>query len=115
MNNVDNLKIIQEYKKVASRILKMSFSNLSDEDLDDALNYSILKRMKNSEAVIDNNYKKKQINTTVLDLCEYILSREPIITARGVMFKKHADGPNPIANMVKGFMDGRTINKNKMF
>lgn len=115
MDNINNLKIIQEYKNMASKILKMSFSNLSDNDLNEALDYSIIKRMKNSKAILDNNYKKKKINTTILDLCEYILSREPIITASGVMFKKHAECPNPLANMIKGFMDGRNINKSNMF
>ena len=43
------------------------------------------------------------------------MSREPIITPYGVMFKKHAEVPNPLAQMIGVFMDNRNIHKKEMF
>ena len=112
---LDTIPAVREYKSFVFDLLKRSFSNLTNDEIETALDYSIIKRMKNGNAVIDNNYKNKKINSTVLDICNYIISREPIITASGVMFKKHGTVPNPLAEIVKEFLDARQIYKDEMF
>ena len=113
--NMDNSQIILKYKETVLPMLHMSFPNMTYEEINDAVDYSIIKRMKNGPAYIHNNYKDKRIDTTLLDLANYILSREPIITPYGVMFKKHAEVPNPLAQMIGVFMDNRNIHKKEMF
>lgn len=108
-------EIINKYRETLIRNLRLVLPNLTDSELIEAVDYSLQKRMKNSNVRINNNYKKKEINMTVLELCEYILKREPIITAYGVLFKKHADAPNPIAKLLETFMEGRNVYKKKMF
>lgn len=119
MNNNGNqlleMEIIKKYKEIACEMLQHSFPHLMMGEIEMAVDYSIIKRCKNSQAVIDNNYKDMQIDTTLLELSEYILKREPIITPFGVMFKKHAEGPNPIAKLLEKFMDGRKVYKKEMF
>jgi len=114
-DNILNMQIIGKYKEVALRMLRYSFPSLSFKEINEALDYSIIKRMKNPEAVLNNNYSNKVINTTLLDMTEYILERRPILTSWGVLFKKHAAIPNPIAKMLESFMDGRDIHKKEMF
>lgn len=113
--NILETNIINIYKDTALRLLKMSYPQLADSELLDAIDYSILNRMENGKAVIDNNYKHKQVNISLLELCEYILKREPIITPYGVMFKKHAETINPIAKMLEKFMQNRNEYKKEMF
>lgn len=113
--NLDECRIIDKYKEVASRMLKYSFPHISNMEIDQALNYSINKRFKNTDIVLENNYKKKNVNSTLLEVADYILKREPIITAYGVMFKKHGTEPNPIADLLKSFMEGRDVYKKEMF
>lgn len=115
MSQLTELEIIKKYKETAHRMLKLSFPNLSNQELDNAINHSILKRCKDSEAILDNNYQNKTINTTLLEMTEYIISKEPIITAYGVLFKKHGTVPNPLSKMVQSFLDNRAIYKEEMF
>ena len=81
----------------------------------DAVNYSIVKRAKNTPLKLVNSYKDKEMDSSVLDLLEYIMNSEPIITPSGVMFKKHADEINPIDKMIQGFLVTRKKYKKEMF
>lgn len=112
---MENYEMINEYKQVAQRMLQLSFPYLSNREIDEGLNYSINKRFKNQNAKVHNNYKKQEIETTLAQVTDYILKREPIITAFGTMFKKHAEEYNPIAELLRLFMEGRDAYKKEMF
>lgn len=117
MNNEQlmQLEIINKYKQVAQNMLQHSFPDLNPSEINTAIEFSIVKRMQNGKAYLDNNYKDVKIETTLLEMAEYILKREPIITAHGVYFKKHGTEPNPLGKMVTGFMEARGIYKDEMF
>lgn len=113
--SVTEAKVVLKYKECVTEMLQHSFPDLSSQEINEAVNHSIIKRCKNYDVSIDNNYKEAKINTTALELAEYILSKEPIITASGVMFKKHADSQNPLGKMVQSFLDTRGLYKTEMF
>ena len=112
---INEYEIIRRYKDVMMGALQFSFPLLSQVELSDAINYSIVKRCKNGPAVIKNNYNNKQINSTVLEVLDYIMSCEPIVTSAGVFFKKHEESDNPLARMIRSFVDLRKIHKKEMF
>ena len=105
----------------------------SPEVLDAAIDYSIQKRIQNANAVLSNSYRRRRVierdengnevqvyknseqNLTLQQISDYILSREPIVTAFGTMFKHHGTIPNPLAIVVQSFLDNRTIHKKQMF
>ncbi len=112
---MENYEMINKYKEVSKRMLKLSFPYLSEREIEEGINYSIQKRFKNSNAKIHNNYKKQEIESTLAEVTNYVLKREPIITAFGAMYKKHTDEYNPIAELLKSFMEGRDAYKKEMF
>ena len=107
---------MKQYVNVIMRMISRTYPHLTPMDINEAINYSINKRYKPEEASIYNNYTKKApVNISLLDLTDYIITREPIITASGVMFKKHGTVPNPLSKMVEDFMTSRGLLKKKMF
>lgn len=113
---MDNkVKAIENYINIMVNGLKHSFPELNQEELYDAIEWSINKRIKNKPAILDNNYTKKKISGTVLDILNYIDKLQPIVTSSGVLFKQHKEEDNPLSKMIQGFLDQRSKYKKEMF
>ena len=112
---VKQAKVIKEYTRMMVDGLKHSFPSLSEDELRDAINWSVMKRYHNGPASINNNYTKKRIDGTVLDVLNYIDKLEPIVTSSGVLFKKHKEADNPLSRMITGFLKQRSKYKSMMF
>lgn len=105
----------EEYKATMIRNIGRLIPQLSGAELTRAIDYSINKRFKNSECSLNNNYKEKTMNTNLLRMTEYILSRKPILTSYGCLFTRHGEIPNPLYTMIQDFVDTRSAYKKKMF
>lgn len=107
---------IKKYKETMTDCIRMYYSEMDPREIDRVLNYSIQKRYKPANGRIENSYNKRHIdNMTLLDISDYIVSREPIVTAFGTMFMKHETVPNPLAKVVQSFLDKRSEDKKMMF
>lgn len=106
---------IANYKRIAMDMLHLNFPLLSEMELAAAVDDSISRHFKDTNIKVDNNYKKINIDMTLRSLADYIISKEPIITSYGVLFNRHGTVPNPIYNMLDGFINGRKAMKKEMF
>ena len=113
MNN--KIKAIENYINIMVNGLKHSFPELNQEELYDAIEWSINKRIKNKPAILDNNYTKKKISGTVLDILNYIDKLKSIVNSSVVLFKQHKEEDNPLSKMIQGFLDQRGKYKKEMF
>lgn len=122
-----------KYKDAMRECIKLYYTDAPDNDIDAAIDYSINKRLYNANARITNSYKRYKVtktdqqgnqyqeyvepsqNISLLKLSDYIMSREPIVTAFGTMFKHHGTVPNPLMDVVQSFLDNRTKHKKQMF
>ena len=95
--------------------LKLYYPHLNHDDAIDAIRYSIDKRYHSDPVKIENSYKHSTAEMTLLELADYINSREPIVTGFGTIFSKHETIPNPLAKTVQSFLDLRGIHKKEMF
>lgn len=112
---IKDKEIIKKYKKIVMDMLPLNFPGLDKIELENAVDKSIEYRFKNPQAKLYNNYNEKTINTTLLDTIEYIISREPILCASGVMFRKHSEMRNPLINLITSYLDNRKKAKKTMF
>ena len=107
--------LLDNYKSVARDLLKLQFPLLSMDEIETALDWSISKRLTDHPIQVNNNYKNQTVDMTLLEVARYILDREPIITSYGVMFKRHGEVPNPLYNLIDGFIKNRKLLKKEMF
>ena len=109
------MAILERYRDEMTRTVKRLYPQMSLGDISKAVEYSIRKRYKEYTCVLDNNYTKKQVQTTLLAMADYIDAKEPICTAYGVLFRRHGEVPNPLIELIRSFMDGRDEHKAQMF
>lgn len=107
--------LIGNYKAVARDMLKLQFPLLGMDEIDAAIDWSISNRLTDHNVQVNNNYKNQTVDMTLLEVARYILDREPIITSYGVMFKRHGEVPNPLYNLIDGFIKNRKALKKEMF
>ena len=117
---------IQSYKDKMKRLMYLYNPHIPQEDLDSILDYSINKRLYNAKAGISNSYKRyidpetKKFKDlfheyTLLQIADYIKTRNPIVTSMGTMFQHHESVPNPLAITIQSFLDLRSQHKKEMF
>ena len=115
IDKLANSHTINHYKDVVLRMASINKGEIPYNILNDAINYSIEKRFKDSQVQIENNYKKKVVDLSLLDTCDYIENKKPIVSASGVLFQRHENSTNLIYKVIDEFLDSRTIAKNTMF
>ena len=108
-------RILNLYKNDMVDILKLIYPTLNRDVIERAVEKSAMERYQKESVRLDNNYTGAKQNSTLMALSNYILEKEPIMTAYGVLFKKHADSENPLIDMIAMFMNNRGIHKKEMF
>ena len=104
----------QDYKDTMRRNIKYLFPQLSNDELERAIEYSIDKRIINSACQLNDTYKNAVYNTNMLELTEYIMHDRPILTSFGCLFHRHGDVDNPLYTMIQEFADRRNRFKKEM-
>ena len=102
------------YKTEMKEALRLSFPRLFEADIDAAVDYSIAKRFSDTPVRLENNYTHNEQSTTLYNVLNYIIEREPIVTVSGVLFKKHGTCPNPYVDLIQEFLTKRAEYKGMM-
>ncbi len=114
MYDMSKSSTIKEYKDTMMNVMKL-FVDCDDRLISQAIDYSINKRYQKNMCKVDNSYTHQVNQMSLLALADYINDRQPIVTAHGTMFKKHADCPNPMGIVIQQFLDQRSKDKKMMF
>lgn len=115
MTRVMGLDVVSHYKQMMMEGLMSSFPLINPKELEGAIDWAITTNYENHPAKLNNNYIRKTMDGTLLDILEYIQRLEPIITSSGVLFKKHKEVDNPLSRVINGFLKQRKIFKKEMF
>lgn len=108
-------EVLLKYRDTMSRIVNSLYPQMNREDIEKGVSYSVSKRFKNFNVVLQNNYTNKIFNTTILKMLDYIENRKPIVTSYGTMFMRHGEVPNPMGDVIQSFLSLRKKHKKEMF
>jgi hypothetical protein len=131
--DINSSPTLVKYKDTLQQCLSLYYRKTDPKLINDALDYSIAKRVKDANIILSNSYKRYRVkdkdengheilryqnleqNARLLQISDYIISRQPIVTAYGTMFKHHGEEPNPLFTVIQSFLDKRSEYKNTMF
>ena len=91
------------------------YPNISKKDLKKFLEKVFDDRVQDKKLILDNNYVKKSVTTSILEIYEWMQDTNPIIAGHGVFFRNQNLVKNPAAVMLKKFLDLRKSLKKTMY
>ena len=115
MINVNKSPTLLEYKTKMIQSLSLIYPVLSLSFLDEVVEDHMQDMFRDSEAEIRNSYTKKNTETTLLAISDFIDTKEPTCTALGTLFKQHDQCRNLMFETMQSFLDLRKQYKKKMF
>lgn len=98
---------MKTYNKMYPQIEKKELKKYLEKVFDD--------KVQDKQLILDNNYVKKSVRTSILELYEWLQDAKPIIAGHGVFFKNQNVVKNPAAVMLKKFLDLRKQLKKIMY
>ena len=111
----EKVEVIEKYLLETSRLMKMLHPEFPEQVIMESIRDCVYEQAVDTSVVLHNNYKNKKIDLTIAKITNYIEEKQPILTAYGVMYKRHSQTINPIADLLKEFMELRDIHKGMMF
>lgn len=102
---------VKDWKKTQKSILRTIFPSVEESEVDGFLDRHVSKRLINVDASLHNNYAHQQLNTTLLDVIDWVKTNEPICAGFGMFFKNQDISMNPNAKMIMNFLDLRKVFK----
>lgn len=111
---LDNIAI-KNYSNTIKQMVKLNLPHFTEEEIQESINYSINKRFRDCPSIISNNYTGDRQERLLSEMTNMILTKQPITTSFGVLYRHHGEVPNPLMDMITSFMDARGIHKAEMF
>lgn len=82
----------------------LMYPDLSKKDLKKFLNKVFDEKVQDKRLIMDNNYINKAVNTSILEIYEWIQATQPIIAGHGVFYRNQNQSVNPPAKMIQKFL-----------
>lgn len=99
--------------KSAMEQLKRVRPDLSEETLEKYL-HKKLEKMKDPPCILDNNYRKKTVRTTLSSIYDWVDTNKPICGGYGVFYKNQNESVNNVARCIVKFLESRSAMKAEM-
>jgi len=115
MKKLNENLFIQKWEDSMLSKLKNIYPNTDVNILHKLLRDEVVKNIKNPRVVIKNTYVRKESQTNLLSIVDFLLREKPIICANGSFYRRQDQDMAPTTKMISFQMDNRKAIKHEMF
>ena len=115
MIDINKSPTLMEYKNKMRQVLSLYYPTYPLDLIDECIDEHIQNKFQDNKAEIRNSYTKKNTETTLLAISDYIDTKKPCATAMGTLFKQPEQERNLMFETMQSFLDLRSIHKKEMF
>lgn len=103
-----------EWVQTNTKMLSLMYPDMDKKEIKKFVTGEYKKNVKDIPCSIHNNYMNKRINTTIIEVMDWIKKTSPICAGHGVFFKNQNQVVNPMLKMILKFIASRKFFKNKL-
>ena len=100
-------EFVKDWIKAQTKILRNVFPDKKKEEIVSYLEEQVQKNLVNHDVKLHNNYRQQSLNTTLLDVIDWIKEKQPICAGFGMFYKNQHKASNPNSRMIINFLDLR--------
>ena len=115
MIDINKSPTLMEYKNKMREILSLYYPTYSLDFIDECIDEHIHNKFKDSKAEVKNSYTKRNTESTLLAISDFIDTKKPCVVATGAMFKQHDQERNLMFETMDSFLQLRKLHKKEMF
>ena len=99
---------------VVDTVIKID-PTLNEDDVKEIASSMIKENIKNPPVNMDNNVNGNNIDTTLVDMCNWIDKENPVVSGNATFYCQPEELESPTSNMLRHLKKGRKMVKNEMF
>lgn len=109
------MNVVERYNQKVFDLYMQTHPNADKEKVSKLISDFSNRNLKNVPCKMHNNMTHEMSNTNIIQVTEWVESREPIITGVGSFFKQHEEYLSPSITMLETLMSDRGVIKSEMF
>lgn len=110
-----HVDIVERYEQRICNMYLQTHTNVSPDKVKELVHKLTVEKLRNIPCKMHNNVTHEMIDTSVIDMFDWIDTHNPIITGNGTFFKQHAEYKSPEIDMLEFLQKDRDAKKADMY
>lgn len=107
--------IVERYEQTICDMYLQTHTNVSPDEVKRLVHQLTTEKLRNIPCRMHNNVKHEIVETSAIDVFNWIDTHNPIITGNGTLFKQHAEYTSPEIGMIEFLQEDRDRKKDDMY
>lgn len=109
------MNVVDQYEQNVYDLYMQTHPNANPEKVRQLIKQLTKQKLKNIPCEMHNNVTRERLQTSVIDVFDWIQTRSPIITGNGTFFKQHEEYLSPKVKMLEKLQKDRKKKKKEMY
>jgi len=110
-----HMNVVEQYQQRVYELYTQTHPNANPDKVRQLIGQLTEQKFRNIPCEMHNNVTRERFQTTMVDVFEWIKTRNPIITGNGTFFKQHEEYLSPKVKMLEKLQQDRKKKKDEMY